>query len=277
MRWYADNSELMGYRDATIPDIVLFGGVAVPDKEIAPMTRAIEDAKAKYWAARAPIKWNMRDLRKHYERHDLAKQHGVLLSNSEALRTDIFAATEAFDYSIIVACIESYQTTREGIKQVRPNLASYVFSNGLMRFSMHAKASGAKAPLIVLDWPDGGDATPFTTEYASAFNLGHTAGRAVPYLSGPLRHLGFCDSVLFTTMLNSTLLQFADLIVGASREAVECAIGRRNPGLGVQLMKRVKHKLYGAPNKVFGRGINVASGNAQLSARVEAFIKNELQ
>ncbi len=276
MRWYADNSELTGLRGAPISDILLFGGVAVPDDSVSFLKAAVEAEKAKFADSRAPIKWNIKDLKQHYERIAFVRPYKAFLANSKELRTNIFKAASGIDFSIIISVVEAYQTTREGIKQVRPNLARYAFSNGLMRFALHAKAASALGAQVILDWPDGGDFEPYTKEYAFAYCLG-TSPDSLPYYSGALRKLAFSDSVMFTTMHNSTLLQFADLVLGATREFVECAIGKRKPGsLGFDLIKSVRHRFYGYPKRVFGRGLSVASGNETLAKAVREWTEREM-
>jgi len=139
-----------------------------------------------------------------------------------------------------------------------------VFSNALMRFALHAKECSAPRAQVMLDWPDKGDAKPFDSEYAFAYSQGKTADGNVTYISGPLQSLGFADSVAYTNMNHSTLLQASDLIVGAVRELVECSLGKRKPGIGVECLKIVRDKIRGAPSKVVGRGIVVSSGSSSL-------------
>lgn len=46
MRWYADDSDLKTIRDLNFPNVVLFGGFAIPYTQEAALRTAIEDVKA---------------------------------------------------------------------------------------------------------------------------------------------------------------------------------------------------------------------------------------
>lgn len=272
MRWYADNSELNGIRETEIPDILLFGGIAVAPHAEAPLRQAIEAVKGKYGHPRAPIKWNFKDLKTLYEKQDQAALYEQLKNSSKKWREEIFQAANTFDFTIIVACVESYSVKRKNIKDNKFALTQHVFSNGLMRLALHAQETKPDRVQVILDWPDRGDSKPFDSEYASAFSQGKTADGSVSYYSGALSNLGFMDSATYTNMHHNTLLQFADLIVGAAREFIECAYEKKEKAFGVEVLKMVSQRIRGAPNNIYGRGISVPSGNSKLRTAVEAYV-----
>lgn len=276
MRWYADNSELNGIREAEIPDILLFGGIAVAPHAEAPLRQAIELVKGKYGHTRAPVKWNFKDLKALYEKQNQTALYEHLKDTSKQWREELFQAANEFDFTIIVACVESYSIKRANIKDNKFALTQYVFSNGLMRLALHAQETGPDRIQVILDWPDKGDSKPFDSEYASAFSKGKTADGSVAYYSGPLSKLGFLDSATFTNMHHNTLLQFADLVVGATRELIECAYEKKKDAFGVDALKLVSKHFRGSPNHIYGRGISVPSGNAQLRTAVQAYVKENL-
>ncbi|MEX0959105.1 MAG: hypothetical protein WDZ63_07445 [Burkholderiales bacterium] len=276
MFWYADNSELNGIREAEIPDILLFGGVAVAPHAEASLRQAIECVKGKYGHPRAPVKWNFKDLRALYEKQNQTDLFEQLKGTSKQWREEIFRAVNELDFTIIVACVESYSIKRENIKDNKCALTQYVFSNGLMRLALHAQERKPDRVQVILDWPDKGDSKPFESEYASAFLKGRTADGSVPYYSGPLSSLGFLDSATFTNMHHNTILQFADLVVGATRELIECAYEKKGGAFGVDTLKLVSRHFRGAPNLIYGRGISVPSGNAKLRTAVKTYVKGNL-
>lgn len=276
MRWYADNSELNGIREAEIPDILLFGGIAVAPHAEAPLRQAIELVKGKYGHPRAPVKWNFKDLKALYEKQNQTALYEELKDTSKQWREQIFQAANEFDFTIVVACVESYSIKRANIKDNKFALTQYVFSNGLMRLALHAQETGPDRVQVILDWPDKGDSKPFDSEYASAFSKGKTADGSVAYFSGPLSTLGFLDSATFTNMHHNTLLQFADLVVGAARELIECAYEKKKDAFGVDALKLVSKHFRGAPNHIYGRGISVPSGNAKLRTAVQAYVNENL-
>lgn len=125
---------------------------------------------------------------------------------------------------------------------------------------------------VVLDWPDKGESEPFALEYQAAYTRGKTADGSVNYFCGPLNSLGFLDSVMYTTMTDCTLLQVADLLVGATRELVDCALEKRSDSFGLDMARLVKEKYYGFPSNIFGRGINVPSGNIRFRTSIRDFL-----
>ena len=254
MRWYADNSELNGIRGSAIPDILLFGGVAISADQARPMREAIEAVKARYGPPRAPVKWNFKDLYHLYKKQGIENVYNDLLKTSKAWRLDMAVAVEKFDFRIILAVVEGHSIAKKTLKGVRPNLCRYAFNNGLMRFALHVQESCTGPSQVILDWPDRGDSKPFDLEYRTAYNEGKTGERNQTYMSGPLSILGFEDCVSFVNMHHSTLLQFADLAIGANRELIECALGKKASGLGVDFCKELKSKYRGYPDNIVGRG-----------------------
>ncbi len=276
MRWYADNSELKGLRGALIPDILLFGGVAVLPEHVDELRYTIESVKATYGPGRAPVKWNFKDLENLYIRQGMHDIYHDLLPRSKAWRKDVFEAVSEIPFTVIISCVQSHSVDRKIIKGLKPDLTKYVFSNGLMRFALHILETKPDRCQVILDWPDKGDPRPFDSEYYWAYNKGTTIGTAVPYYSGPLKKLGFTDSVVFSNMNHSTLLQFANLVLGATSEVVECAIENKSPGFGLDMAKVISSKYRGYRENIFGRGISVASGDSAFRIKVRDFINREL-
>jgi len=264
MRWYADNSELKGIRGAQIPDILFLGGFAVADGEEQKLRLDIEGIKRRYGCPRCPIKWNFKGLRSLYRNMQASKLYDRLLKSSKDWRTQIFKCLAQSGVVLILACIESYSRRRTTIKQKKDVLSQYAFSDALMRFALLVKESKPELAQVVLDWPDKGNSEPFDQEYASAFNYGKTHGGKVPYKSGKLMTLPFGDSLLYSNMHHSTMLQVADLIVGATREFVQSCQGSKEDSLGVTCLKEVRDRFLGAPDHILGRGLSVPTRNRNL-------------
>jgi len=113
MRWYADNSELNGIRGSQIPDILLFGGLAVlPDSELILRT-TIEEVKSKFGPSRIPVKWNFKDLKRVFVRQNKRSIYDELLKKSQEWREEIFKAVKDIEFTIIIACIESHSVSKE--------------------------------------------------------------------------------------------------------------------------------------------------------------------
>jgi len=272
LRWHADNSEMVGWRGAPIQDVFIFGGIIVPQDQEASLRQKIEDMKAKYGPRRAPLKWNFRDLKDLYKREGLESLHRKLLDSSKEWRTELLRLTVEAKVTLVFAAIEAYSLERKIIKLRKQSIAQYAFSNALQRVALHSKQSGASACEVVLDWPDKGEPQPFCREYASAFNDATTT-EGHSYHSGPLSALGFSESPMFQNMENSSLLQLADLTVGAVREYIEYALEKRKDGLGVDLTREMKSLFYGAPKNICGWGLVVAGASEfrhKIKSRVDA-------
>ena len=124
------------------------------------------------------------------------------------------------------------------------------FVDGLSRFGMLVKDSQHARAEVILDWPDGGDPRPYSDTYSAAL------WRDQGFYCGLLKNVGFSDNLNFTRMESSNLLQFSDLIVGASREFVEYGLGKRErQPFGLDALRLVAHKIRGWPDQILARGL----------------------
>ncbi|MDI6688536.1 MAG: hypothetical protein QME06_10005 [Desulfobacterales bacterium] len=98
MRWYADNSELNGIRGSQIPDILLFGGLAVPPDSEFLLRTTIEKAKSEFGPPRIPVKWNFKDLKKVFEKQNKNSLYDDLLTKSQEWRETIFRSVANIDF-----------------------------------------------------------------------------------------------------------------------------------------------------------------------------------
>jgi hypothetical protein len=277
MKWFADNSELHGTKDSVIPDILIFGGLIIEPTQETSLKKSVEQIKKKYCGYdRAPIKWNMRDLENLYKSQNMEDLYRDLFAKSQDWRMEIFDQIANTECSVLVSCLEGYSADRAVLKDKKDDLTGMVFSNALMRYALHVQEKKPQSAGIVLDWPDKGKPATFDREYASAYSRGHTADKSVKYTSGALESLNFSDSAYYANMNHSTMLQIADLVVGATREFLDHCIKDKKATQGVTCTKQIASRFRGAPAKIFGRGIIVPSGNDQLSTRVKNGIKSHL-
>ena len=267
MRWYADDSDLKTAKETEIPNAILFGGIVVAEENEKVLRDAIENAKSNFGHKRAPVKWNFQDLKKKYTDQGHHELYKILLGNRYEIRKAIFDSASEVEFSIILSVAVGYSNTKEDLAKKKSDLTRYVFSNALMRYALHVQEKKPNRAEVILDWPDGNNSKPFDLEYTSAYNKGKTSDGG-SYNSGSLESLNFHDSAVFTRMLHSTLLQFSDLLVGATREFVQVAMEQREPGHGVKLLKLVAHKFRGYPNNVINRGIIVNNGSSETKRKI---------
>lgn len=259
IRWYADNSELRGIWGAEIPDILLFGGIIVNEVTRNDICSMMMEVKSSYHENSAfPLKWNFRDLERQYHELGLGTLYARLLGDSRAWRSEIFSRLASMDFKIIVSMIISYGTSRETLTRTRDQVTRFSFLMALQRVGLYIRNQGTGPAEIVLDWPAEGKRYLFDLEYHCARQNGTTADYDQGYACGPLSNLGFGESALFTSTNECSILQISDLIVGATRELVEEALGRKENSLGVALLNRIKDKFEGAPNNVIGRGLSIS-------------------
>jgi len=259
MRWYADDTDLRTISDVHIPNIVMFGGVVVDKDNEKLLRETFEDAKSKFCHKRLPLKWNFKDLKDKYRKQKKEEEFSEILSNMYDIRKSIFEAVSEVDFKIIISIVIGYSKERKVLKDLQSDLARHVFSNSMMRYALHVQETSPERAEVILDWPSNSDSTPFDTEYASAYNNGRTK-EGVPYHSGTLEKLHFHDSIFYTRTPHSTIMQLTDMILGATREFVQCSITETDAtGQGIHFLEQLAPKFRGYPNNVIGRGISINS------------------
>jgi hypothetical protein len=273
MHWFADNSEMIGTRGATIPDILLFGGIIVPRQIEDDLRRAVEDYKRKKFGYnQVPVKWNFKDLKMVFDEKGASGLFASILQDSNTWRQELIELALRFDFQIVISCLESHSMERLIIKARKSDLAQYAFSNGLMRVASHARTTKPKSVMVTLDWPDKADSRPYDNEYASAYRIGKSSMGNVSYYAGPLKDLGFSDCVYYASMNHCTLLQISDLVLGATRELIDVALGKRAAGLGSKLCVVLKERYVGYPGKICGCGISISSKNNDTRSKIRAHL-----
>ncbi len=273
IRWFADNSYIHGIWGAEIEDILVFGGIALNLDAEQAISAIMENMKKPYkQEADFPVKWNIRDLKEYYERKGLAELYQVLLAGSKEWRNQVFKEAADVEFTIIVALIKAYSQKRETIIETKERLTRYVFSDALMRVGHHVKEINADAVELFLDWPEANQPRYiFDEEYQSALIYGVTCEKQ-EYHCGVLKELGFSDSIYFTSMKASSVLQFCDLVVGATREFIDLALEKDKETFGFDLLRVLNMKFRGAPYNVIGRGLSIAPTTGELIEKVRQFM-----
>jgi hypothetical protein len=277
MRWYADNSELNGIWNAKIPDVLMFGGIAIEDSSARKLIRKIRAVKKQYSEFGAfPIKWNFMDVQRWFDKRNASATFAELKRRSREWRRSIIEASLDIDFTIVVACVKHHSVRHQVIRRTRTAVAQFAFADALQRVGLLAKEIKPSGFTVVLDWPDAGKADVYADEYRSALWKGacHQSGN-VFYHCGALHKLGFEEQLLFTHMADCPLLQFSDLVMGAAREFVDYALGKkRRDCLGVEMTEKLIPKFRGYPRRIVGRGISVASSDAKFrNALLEAMLR----
>lgn len=254
-KWYADNTELSTTKGKS--NVLIFGGIIIDAEEERKLKKIICDVKEKYTLVTLPVKWNFKDLKDTYLEFDRMEDYQSLLKNSYEWRKEIFEKSLDINYKVVLACTERY-ASKIPLGKMKEELTSICFVQALTRVAMYAKhESKHKKFEIILDWPDSSNPKPFNREFFRAYNFGESS-KNVRYFSGPLSEIGFIDTLYYAKSTHSTMLQFADLVIGACKEYILKNLHEFNSSLGYDLTNIILHKYRGYPNKVLEYGMNYA-------------------
>jgi len=256
MKWYADDSDIKTIKDLKIPNMILLGGIAVSHENERLLRETVENAKSTFCNKRLPIKWNFKDLKLKFSEQGNLHHYEQMMTQMFDIRRAIFDAVSEVEFTIIVSAVLGYSSNKKVLMDLKSDLSRHVFANGLMRFSQHVKECNPDRAEVVLDWPDGNISKPFDIEYAHAYSHGKSKD-GIYYMSGSLESLKFNDSISYTRMPYSTLMQLSDIVIGVTREFIQHALDEEKSGHGIKLLSTIAPKFRGYPNNVIGRGISV--------------------
>lgn len=274
-KFYADDSALKKNHGDTKRPVFLFGGLLISRQDEIELSSIIKKIKREYTYEDMPIKYNIKDVEEVYQRFEREKEFEKLKTDSLTWRKRIMQESLQFDYRIFISCIENFQADRKNQKEIKQDLSSFLFANALMRVGLYASENEMNHVQVILDWPEGNFSKPFDKEYYYAYNRG-TNSDGQEYFSGPLNALGFDQTLYFARCNHSNLLQFADIILGSTRDWIETELQGRDTSIGKELSKLLLQKFYGYPRKILGYGINVSSNNADLKGQLREMIKKNV-
>lgn len=266
---YADDTYAKSSKSEDTSRIHLFGGIIVGKDCESLLINKIREIKGRYTHPNMPFKWNFKDtsIKKKYEEFNKTSDYRKMLADSRMWRLDLFRAINALDYSIIVACIEALPGDKEAVSKAKSQLHTYCFENVLMRVGLDAKNSGGNWQ-CVLDWPPDNDTRPFDTAYYRLFHFGQGAS-TTPAHCGPLEKLGFSHSLHFTKSNHSPLMQLADLVLGATRDHIECVVQGRNSCVGSEAVDVFYNHYRNLNGRVPIYGVVPSTRNTDLKKMIE--------
>jgi hypothetical protein len=274
--FYADDT----YAKSSTADepraIHLFGGIVVSRDSEEAMIKVIREVKGQYTHPNMPVKWNFKDnsIQKKYEEFERVEEYKKMLANSRRWRLEIFQRLNDFNYTIIVSCIEAFSKDAEAIHKIKNQLNTYAFENVLMRVGLDAKEIGGNWQ-CVLDWPPDNNSKPFDSGYHRLFHTARASSPA-PALCGPLEKVGFSHSLHFTRANHSPLMQLADLVLGATRDHLECKIQGRESSVGTEAVDIFYDHLRNHNGEVPRYGVIPSTGNPGLSNQVAEIFKQNV-
>ncbi|MBX2949780.1 MAG: DUF3800 domain-containing protein [Crocinitomicaceae bacterium] len=276
-KWYADDSAFKKNHGDSKRHVYLFGGILISREDEVKLSEIIKSVKREYTGEDMPIKYNMKDnnIEEVYKRFQKEEEYKKLLAESATWRTRIIQESLNFDYKIFIALIENFQADKKNQKPIKDDLSSFLFSNALMRVGLHSGGEGFEHVQVVLDWPEGNHSKPFDKEYYYAYNRG-TNSDGQEFFSGPLKDIGFDQTLYYARCNHSNMLQLSDIILGATRDWIETELQGREYSIGQDLSKQFLSKFYGYPRNVLGYGINVSSNNQTLKNELKKLINKNV-
>lgn len=273
--FYADDTYAKATKEDQQPTIHLFGGVVVDRETETKIIDCIRAVKSAYTHPNLPIKWNFRDtvIRDKFSQFKRDSDYKKMLAASREWRLEIFRRVRALDFTVLIACIKSASIDKAVLKKVRDDLNSYCFENVLMRIGIDAKERGGHWQ-CVLDWPPDGNSKPFDAGYYRLYHYGK-ASSPRPSICGPLEKLGFSHSLHFTRCNHSPMMQFADLILGATKDHIECQVQGRGSCVGTEAVELFYNHFRNLNGEIPKYGVIASTGNASLSATVAQIFKKK--
>lgn len=273
---YADDTYAKASQEDQPRRIHIFGGVVVRRDAEASIINEIKAVKSQYTHPNMPVKWNYKDpsIKKKYTEFDREADYMKMLSASREWRLDIFRRINQFDYTIVLSCIEAFSDNKEVIQQVKNELNTYCFENVLMRVGLDAKEIGGFWQ-CVLDWPPDNDTKPFDRGYYQLFHFGK-ASSPKPAICGPLEGLGFSHSLHFTRSNHSPMMQLADLVLGATRDHIECMIQGRDSSVGSEAVDLFYDHYRNLNGEVPRFGVIASTSNASLGSHISEIFKRKV-
>jgi hypothetical protein len=266
--FYADDTHAKESKTDRFPKIHLLGGVIVSRESEEKIIQKLRSVKQEYTHPNMPVKWNFKDptIKKKFTEFNKEKEYLSMLEKSREWRLKIFREVDELDYRIVAACISTHAESDEALRKVKEELSTYCFENILMRVGLDA-AEELDSWQCVLDWPSGNNSKPFDTGYYTLYHYGKGAS-GTPAKCGKLEDLGFSHSLHFTRCNHSPMIQFADLVLGAIKDHIECKIQGRETSLGSEAVDIFYDHFRNLNGAVPRFGVVPSTSNADLSRQI---------
>lgn len=149
---YLDHTEFKVDPCSSIKDTIVMGGLLIVQDEERKLTSIIREIKSRYFNPDLPLKFNMKDLRKKYEEHNLVSEFETFMRDSANWRKELFERSLEIDYIIIVSVIKQYQSNSKEKMIDKYDIIGYAFNNVLMRAALEVKERKAGFAQVIVDW-----------------------------------------------------------------------------------------------------------------------------
>jgi len=263
---FIDDTEIKTSLEGGQPDIYVFGGFFLERARSRDLQQRIAEVKDAYglkpWH---PVKWNLKDLKKHYRKHNEAEIYERVMEASDDIRSAMLNLLPEFE-AVVMACgLYRLSDSTENVDCYR-----WAFENLLQRVGLMARDRGTQGVTIVADWPQGGVGKHLFDIYSAGYYHGKAVDSGQDYFSGPLYKLGFPDALFHSSSLHCTPLQLADIADGCIKDFLAWAYAGKNQGRVVSFFPCIVDSLYrDTQGKITGRGLKVSGYEIDLDAKIQ--------
>lgn len=257
---------------AQIPNVIVVGGYLIERARLPALLEEVRNIKTAHVEnANAPVKWNLRDVRRALGIHGLPEDvQERLLAVSDQLRSELLDALGRSGAKLFVSVFRSHARQRDSLQALRADCVTYSFGNFLQRTARYKKRAHPDDRVeLLLDWPAGNSRSEFVSTYLAGWRDG-TCGGSI-YESGPLEENLYEAAPIFGVTELDPRLQLADLVVGAARSFVNsCLEGAPQDNFGVRQFGLLRPHLGANPNSgnIRGWGVTVAPASSEFSDQI---------
>lgn len=279
---YLDYSE-WAIKNSDIPDGIVFAGIIIDNLALVNLFNEISRIKEQIRSPfnnvpNLPLKWCFGDLKRYYEENNQTDLYNILHNNRISWLAQISDILQNIPFKFIISIIKCHAKHKDALKKTKDMVIQFAFSNCLMKFGLYIKQNNLDLAEVVVDWPQRGNKKIYEEEYRTGFYYGKSADYGIRYKCGPLKGLGFSESLFFSSMTECSVLQITDIIAGAFKDILKEGLSGKDARIGSEFIKNIKSKLHGAPNNL-NYGIAVAPPKKEdpdFYSRIWDIIKNKI-
>jgi|Deesub1362A_J573_1020465.scaffolds.fasta_scaffold11571_2 hypothetical protein len=268
---FLDDTEIQITDNTKQPDIYVSGGFFIDQDRLCQLMEGIAELKIskglKPWY---PIKWNLKDLKAHYEKRGEREVYDLLLQESDDIRLAALKLLSRFRPTVMACGLYRLSAETRNVDCHRWAFENLLQRIGLMLQNKGPIQRGGLPAQIVLDWPQGGVRKELFDIYAAGYHHGRAVDSKQNYYSGPLKELGLADGLLCSSTIHSAPLQLADLVVGCVKDFLAWCYKDTNRGRVTAFFPVIAESLHRSREGIInGYGLKVSGVDIDLDAKIE--------
>jgi len=254
--FYLDDNQFSFTENLRSREVYIIGGFSVGfDKEERELEQQITAVKQKFGLEKGhPVKWNLRDLKKHYDEKGEDELFRNLMDRSDEIRSDLLGILSKEDLGIsafVSAIVRLKRRDKPGISYQR------CLTNLLQRLAMNVDSTDQYHSVFLDFFKE--DSSEIAACYSNGFHFGRDP-EGNSYMAGSLAEKGFSQCLYFGKTIYNPFLQLADLVTGCSKDFIECCLRKKEFGRVCKFFPIVMNRLWKDPGtkKPFKYGLVIA-------------------